>query len=124
MGEHLALYLHYFIIITMLIGCIIVPVHLLPYYLVLLLSIIFHWYFLDGKCILSFYHKNTTKNKSLISEMFEKYNLDSFVFDIIVHSLILLSFYRLGELPIGVFFSLLILIINKIVYKTYNLKWC
>lgn len=121
--EDFMLYFHYFIIFAVLVAPFTLPTNLIRYYIPTLILIISHWYVLNGRCIISLFHDNKTKGKDAISSVFEKYNLNRYLYDLILHTLILVSFYRIGMLNIGILVSIIFLILNKIIYKQFNIRW-
>lgn len=123
MNEKLALNLHYFIIFSYLIGPYILPINLLYHFTNSFILTVYHWYLLDGKCILSLYHKNLTKNKSSLRGIFDRFNLKLYYLDIIVHFNILYSFHRQNIIFIGIIISCSILLLNIKTYNQFTLKW-
>lgn len=120
--EETILYIHYLIIFFVLITPFISPLKYLDYYAFFILIMIFHWYFFEGQCIISKFHKNETENQDVMTKFFLKFNIPFFVYDLVLYTLILMTFYRLNNIKAGILSILSFLIVNKLFYGNFKIK--
>ena len=86
-----------------------------------MLVMIFHWYFFDGQCVLTLSEKKNYENGFIIDTM-DKYKINRIVFDLLIYILLLYSFYKIDKVYLGCLVIMIILLLNKIVYKQLNFK--
>jgi len=113
--------LHYIVTILLIVLPLTLPVKYITYYIIFLLLIIFHWYFLNGQCILTLSNKKEHKNGFLI-DVLDKNNINKIAFDILIYTLLIISFYRINRIQLGSITIIIILLLNKIVYNQLNFK--
>ena len=113
--------LHYIVTILLIVLPVTLPVKYITYYIIFLLFIIFHWYFLNGQCILTLSNKKKHKNGFLI-DILDKNNINKIAFDILIYTLLIISFYRINRIRLGSIIIIIILLLNKIVYNQLNFK--
>ena len=123
--DKLVLYLHYLIILIIILAPFFIPIVLIKPFILIITAIIIQWYVLDGNCFMSYFHKNSSSNKSAVSTFFESVNLPKcFIFvDIILYMIILHAFNRINLLKEGLIFIAIIILLNKTIYGTFKLKW-
>ena len=108
---------HYFITFFIAISPYILPLNLIKYYLYFYLSVIMHWYFLKGRCFIVKFQK---KENNLVL-MGNFLNLNK-IFDFVIFTNILFSFYRIDNIKWGIRFILLFLMLNKIIYNNTGFR--
>lgn len=118
-------YIHYLIIIGILLGPFVLSVCWIRPYILILIGIIVQWYVLNGQCIISMMHKDSTDNDGAISSFLSKYNinLNDKVIDALLYFLIIFSFYRLGCLKEGILVTVILILLNKTIYGKYGFVW-
>lgn len=118
-------YIHYSFLVFFVLFPYITPYEYLERTLYFWYGTICHWYFLNGRCWMSILEdkfKEKTEPETNTVSFFNDYNIPKYVFDIIVHSNLLVGFYRLNVLYWGIYYFFLTILTNKIVYKTYTFK--
>lgn len=114
-------FLHYLIFLYIVVAPFILNKKYIIYYIIVMLIMIFHWYFFDGQCILTLREKKNYKNGFIIDTM-DKYRINRIGFDLLIYGLLLYSFFKINRLYLGCSIVILILLLNKIVYKQLNFK--
>lgn len=119
------LYFHYIVILAVLIAPFIISQQAVKAYIVFVVVIIIHWYILEGKCIISLMHRDTSNDDGAIAEFFTRHNmkLNRKLLDVILYGLLLFAFYRIDRLKEGLLVVIIIILINKAVYDSYNFRW-
>ena len=108
---------HYFITFIIGISPYILPLYLLYYYIYFFLGVITHWYFLKGRCfIVKFQKKENNKVLMGNSKILDK------IYDFIIFSNLLLSFYRINNVKWGLSFIMLFILLNKIIYNNTGFR--
>jgi len=129
MLDSLCLYIHYAIIVFVISCPFLCPTKYLINYLLFVLILILHWYILNGKCIIALLHKETSNDNGAIIDFLEKTNMRSdnininYILDTILYTLILVGSYRLNRLVEGIFIVIIIVLLNKTIYNSYNFRW-
>ena len=101
-----------------------VPKKYMYYYLTFQLVIVYHMYLFNGQCVLTlFQNKLDNTNTTLTGHIFQYFNLPLYTYDIIYHTSLLYSFYRLNMPIEGVLNTIIILSLNNLVYNQYSFKW-
>mgnify|MGYP006102800409 CR=1 FL=1 len=123
MNDYIYLVNHYLLNLIIIFGPFLIPVRFLKYYIIFFLLIIFHWYFNNGKCILSQMHTKETDDKDFMIYLFDKFNIPHVLFDLFVYFIIFVCFYRINNLMAGFNIIIIILILNLLVYKRLFFKY-
>lgn len=106
---------HIIITIFLAVSPYILPLNLLYYYITFFLSVICHWYFLEGRCFMVNYQHN---NDVLFSSLSNINN----IYDIVISTNIIFTFYRLGLLLSGIFILMTLIGLNKIIYNNLGFR--
>lgn len=118
-------YVHYLIILGVLIGPFVLPVCFINVYILILIIIIIQWYLLNGQCFISMMHKESSDNNGAISNFLSKNKIkvnDKFI-DAIFYFLIIMSFYRLDCFKEGLLIICIIILLNKTITGSYGFAW-
>ena len=122
--QDIILWIHYLIIFIIISGPFILPTSLITYYILFFITVIVHWYIMNGKCIISCMHESKKfSGRYILNTIFNNYNISQYVYDILVYLLLIISFYRINKLRYGLIVIIIIIILNKYIYHHYNLKW-
>ena len=74
-----------------------VPLNYMYLYLGFQLITVYHWYLFNGQCVLTLFQNTLDNtNTTLTGHIFQYFNLPLYTYDIIYHTSLLYSFYRLN----------------------------
>ena len=122
--QDIILWIHYLIIFIIILGPFILPSSIITYYIIFFITVILHWYIMNGKCVISCMHESKQfSGRYILNTIFCNYNLHHYLYDISVYLLLIISFYRINKLRYGLIVIIIIIILNKYIYHHYNLKW-
>ena len=122
--QDIILWIHYLIIFIIISGPFILPTKIINYYIIFFITVIVHWYIMNGKCVISCMHESKKfSGRYILNTIFCNYNLSQYIYDISVYLLLFISFYRINKLRVGLIVIIMILILNKYIYHHYNFKW-
>ena len=101
-----------------------VPKRYMYFYLGFQLITVYHWYLFNGQCVITlFQNKLDNTNTTLTGHIFQYFQLPLYTYDIIYHTSLLYSFYRLNAPIEGVLNTIIILSLNNLIYNHYSFKW-
>ena len=83
--ENVLLAIHYILFIFNLLAPVLLPIRYIKKFLVYFLTIIVHWYFLKGQCIITYLGKNKDHGNDLDGIILTK---KGWIFDLLVYSII------------------------------------
>ena len=127
--DKICLYLHYIVILAVLLAPFVIPLKLVPPYLVMVCIIIIHWYILDGKCFMSRMHTKSSNNNGPITDIYDKLNIKiekknvNILIDVLFFFTILFGFSRINKLKEGLLVVVLFILLNKQIYNSYHFRW-
>jgi hypothetical protein len=110
-------FLHKIITIGLGIAPYIIPIYYLYYYIYFFFGVISHWYFLNGRCFMVYFQQKKN-NKILFSNTLNSIN----IYDLFIVSNILFSFYRLGNIFIGILLIPIFISLNLYFYNNYGFR--
>lgn len=108
---------HKLITISLGVSPYILPNYFLTYYIYFFFIVISHWYFLEGRCFMTKFQK-PHNNKILFSDTLEYVN----IYDIVIFSNILFTFYRLNNLWLGFILIPIFIGLNLLIYNNYGFR--
>ena len=111
-------FMHKIITIFLAIAPYILPIYYLTYYVYFFLGVISHWYFLNGRCFMVYFQQKKN-NKILFSNTLDTIN----IYDVFIVSNILLSFYRLNNILIGILILPILISLNLYFYNNYGFRF-